>query len=43
VADWADVADVGDLEDGKPKRVSVDEVAVLLIMVEQEYLAVGNQ
>ena len=43
VADWADVADVNDLDDGKPERFLVDGVAVLLIRIEQAHLAVGNQ
>jgi nitrite reductase/ring-hydroxylating ferredoxin subunit len=42
VAEWADVADVGDLEEGKPTRVAVDGVAVLLVRIGEEYLAVGN-
>ena len=43
MVDWAYVADVSDLDDGKPQRFSVDGVAVLLIRIEQAYLAVGNQ
>jgi 3-phenylpropionate/trans-cinnamate dioxygenase ferredoxin subunit len=43
VAGWTDVANVGDLEEGKPRRVSVNGVSVLLIRIELEYLAVGNQ
>jgi nitrite reductase/ring-hydroxylating ferredoxin subunit len=43
VADWVDVADVTDLAAGKPIRVSVDSVSVLLIRIGDEYLAVGNQ
>ena len=43
VADWTEVADVADLDDGKPRRVSVDGVAVLLVKAGEEFLAVGNQ
>ena len=43
MADWADVADVRDLEEGKPTRASVDGVAVLLVKFGDEFLAVANQ
>lgn len=43
MAEWTDVTDGSDLADRKLRRVSVDGVAVLLIRIEQDYLAVGNQ
>jgi 3-phenylpropionate/trans-cinnamate dioxygenase ferredoxin component len=42
-AGWLQVSDLGDLEDRKPLRVDLDGTAVLLLRVEDEVFAIGNQ
>jgi nitrite reductase/ring-hydroxylating ferredoxin subunit len=41
--EWADVAGVADLTDGKPIRVAVNGDGVLLLKAEDTVFAVGNQ
>ena len=43
MVDWLDVAGISDSAAGKPSRVSVDGLSVLLIRVGDEHLAIGNQ
>jgi 3-phenylpropionate/trans-cinnamate dioxygenase ferredoxin subunit len=41
--DWADVAGVADMPEGKPVRVALDGDPVLLLMTDDQVFAIGNQ
>jgi nitrite reductase/ring-hydroxylating ferredoxin subunit len=43
VADWIEVAASPELTDRKPLRVATDDSAVLLLKVDGELFAIGNQ
>jgi nitrite reductase/ring-hydroxylating ferredoxin subunit len=40
---WADVATDEELPDGKPVRVTVGDVSVLLVRAGEDLFAIGNQ